>query len=318
MVEKNKKLLSILIPTYNRAKYLDNCLDSIFSQLDEELRNKIEIIVSNNASVDNTKEIMEKYSKNKEIDYKYSSNIENLGFDGNFYKLHNEANSLFCWILGDNEYLEKKCLKKIVEILEKNKDTGVIYISNRIKNKNLEQVTSNKFLEKVSYNITFISAIIWKKDYQIKLDYSEVKDSLFTQVFFYLNNLNKIEKNLIIHGKYFSSLEVGNGGYKLFDIFSNSFNRVLLKYQINDKVIDKINKDMCLKFFPIWILESKKNNKNTNFKQEDIYMTLKKIQAKYIYFWLIDYPLLRLNYFIGKIYYLPFKLLLRIRSIINE
>ena len=318
-MEKNeKKLLSILIPTYNRASYLDNCLNSIFSQLDEELKNKIEIIVSNNASTDNTEEIMKKYSQNMDVDYKYSSNLENLGFDGNFYKLHNEASSLFCWILGDNEYLEKRSLKKIIEILEKNKDSGVIYISNKIKNKNLEQITSNKFLEKVSYNITFISAIIWKKDYQIELEYSEVKDSLFTQVFFYLNNLSKIEKNLIVYGKYFSSLEVGNGGYKLFEIFSNSFNRVLKKYHIDKKVVDKINRDMCLSFFPIWILESKKQNKKTTFKQEDIYMTLKKIQARYLYFWLIDFPILKLNYYIGKMYYLPFKILLKIRRIINE
>ena len=69
---------------------------------------------------------------------------------------------------------------------------------------------------------------------------------------------------------------------------------------------------MCLKFFPIWILESKKNNKNTNFKQEDIYMALKKIQAKYIYFWIINYPLLKLSYHVGKVYYFPFKLAKRI------
>lgn len=318
MVEKNKKLLSILIPTYNRAKYLDNCLNSIFSQLNEELRDKIEVIVSDNASIDDTKEVMEKYSKNKNIDYNYSSNFENLGPDRNFYKLVKEATGIFAWILGDNEYLESGSLKKIIKILEENNDSGVIYIYNRMKNKNLEQFTSNKFLEKVSYNITFISAVIWKKDFELRLEIIEIEKTFLVQLFFYLNSLKKNEKNLIINDKIFSSLYVANGGYKLFDIFSNSFNRVLLKYQINDKIIDKINKDMCLKFFPAWILESKKINKSTTFKQENIYTTLKKNQAKYIYFWLINFPLLKLNYFIGKIYYLPIRVLLKIRRIINE
>lgn len=314
---ENKKLLSILIPTYNRADCLDNCLNSIFSQVDEEISKKIEIIVSNNDSVDNTEEIMKKYMKYENIDYKYDSNEKNLGPDGNFYKLIQEATSEFCWILGDNEYLEKESLKKILEILEKNKETSLIWLNNSGKNKVKIISSKEEFISSLSFYITFISGIIWKKNYKLKLDYSEVENTYLAQIFYYLDAIQLGKKYIITYDKYFSSIELNNGGYKLFDIFSNSFNKILERYNLNPKIIDKINKDLCLNFFPLWILNSKKANKKTSFKIEDTYETLKKYQSKYLYFWIVDYPLIRFNYFIGKIYYFFIRILLKIGRILN-
>lgn len=314
---ENKKLLSILIPTYNRADCLDNCLNSIFSQIDKEISKKIEIIVSNNASTDSTKEVMEKYKKYGNIDYKYSSNKKNLGPDGNFYKLIQEASSEFCWILGDNEYLERESLKEILKILEKNRDINLIWLNNSDKNEIKKISSKEELISNVSFYITFISGIIWKKNYKLKLDYSEVENTYLTQVFYYLDAIQLGEKYIIAYNKYFSFIELGNGGYKLFDIFSNNFNKILMRYNLDSKIIDKINKDLCLKFFPFWILNSKKTNKKTSFKAENIYETLKKYQSKYLYFWVVDYPIIKFNYFIGKIYYFFIRILLKIGRILN-
>ena len=51
-----KLLLSICIPTYNRGKYLKSNLCSIYNQSFNDLL--VEIIVSNNNSTDNTKEVI--------------------------------------------------------------------------------------------------------------------------------------------------------------------------------------------------------------------------------------------------------------------
>ena len=66
-----RKTLTIAIPTFNRAKYTRRALQSIAEQYDDRL----EIIVSDNASPDNTEEVVRemekfmpiKYIKNKEI-----------------------------------------------------------------------------------------------------------------------------------------------------------------------------------------------------------------------------------------------------------
>jgi abequosyltransferase len=48
----NKPILSICIPTYNRAKILDETLNSVFSQGNENILSKIEVIISDNDSKD--------------------------------------------------------------------------------------------------------------------------------------------------------------------------------------------------------------------------------------------------------------------------
>lgn len=53
-------LVSILIPNYNYAKYLQHCLDSVVNQTYKN----IEIIIQDNASTDNSYEIMLEYQKN--------------------------------------------------------------------------------------------------------------------------------------------------------------------------------------------------------------------------------------------------------------
>lgn len=55
-------LVSIIIPVYNTAKYLERCLDSIQRQIYEN----IEIIIINDGSIDNSLEICERYASNDE------------------------------------------------------------------------------------------------------------------------------------------------------------------------------------------------------------------------------------------------------------
>ena len=53
----NEKLLTIAIPTYNGAKTIANMLEILLPQCDE----RVEVLISDNASTDNTKLIIDKY-----------------------------------------------------------------------------------------------------------------------------------------------------------------------------------------------------------------------------------------------------------------
>jgi len=56
----NKPTVSIIIPTYNRVKLLERAIESVLNQTYDNI---IEIIVTDDGSMDNTKEVVEKYIK---------------------------------------------------------------------------------------------------------------------------------------------------------------------------------------------------------------------------------------------------------------
>lgn len=52
--------LSVLIPTYNTSAYLERCIDSL---LDERINHKVEILIVNDGSTDNSLEIARRYEQ---------------------------------------------------------------------------------------------------------------------------------------------------------------------------------------------------------------------------------------------------------------
>jgi glycosyltransferase involved in cell wall biosynthesis len=100
-----KKVLTIGIPTYNRADVLELNIKSLIMQL-EEYRNIIEIVISDNGSIDNTEQTVKKYIKDNSDWIKYKKNEKNIGINNNMYRIiHEYARGEFLWIIGDDDML---------------------------------------------------------------------------------------------------------------------------------------------------------------------------------------------------------------------
>lgn len=119
-------LLSVCIPTYNRSNCLKQCLDSIINQewFDE---NSIEIVISDNASTDNTTELVKTYQE-KYKNIIYIRNNENLWFDRNLDNAITNANWKYCLIIWDDDWFFEWALIKVLNILKTNNNS--FYISN--------------------------------------------------------------------------------------------------------------------------------------------------------------------------------------------
>ena len=99
----NNLTLSICIPTYNRANYLRQCLDSIVSQFeDKEIMEQMEVVISDNASSDNTTEVVKEY-QDKFPNIKYFRNEKNLGVDRNILNIVEKSSAEYCLIIGDDD-----------------------------------------------------------------------------------------------------------------------------------------------------------------------------------------------------------------------
>ncbi len=121
----NNTLLTIAIPTYNRAAFLIRALNSIFIQYDE----RVEILVSDNASADNTQAIAEEF-KIKYPQLKYVRNAKNIGPDANFLQCYNLATGKYVLLLGDDDLLVEKSLLSLLDFLEETKiDCSLVFLN---------------------------------------------------------------------------------------------------------------------------------------------------------------------------------------------
>ena len=115
-----KKILSICIPTYNRAQSLDETLNSITSQEVFKNSNEVEVVVIDNFSLDNTPEIVEKYSTKFPTKIKYIRNNKNIHSSDNHKKALDAGAGEFLKLHNDNLPFLKNSLEEILGILKAN------------------------------------------------------------------------------------------------------------------------------------------------------------------------------------------------------
>lgn len=96
--DKNLPIVSIVITSYNREKYISETLDSVLLQDYENL----EIIISDNASTDNTDSIIRKYLSDKRI--RYFRNETNMGMVANFKLATEKATGKYISYLSSDDY----------------------------------------------------------------------------------------------------------------------------------------------------------------------------------------------------------------------
>lgn len=104
--------LSICIPTYNRAGFLRECLSSLELS---DLGHVIEIVVSDNASTDNTLEVLEEFKATLPLRYVVQS--ENLGPERNFDAVITAAQGEYCWLLGSDDVAVPGGVSRLVSVL---------------------------------------------------------------------------------------------------------------------------------------------------------------------------------------------------------
>jgi glycosyltransferase involved in cell wall biosynthesis len=169
-----RPLLTIAIPTYNRANYLRGSLTTLFDQLIDEPN--VELIISDNASTDETPAVIEEFQK-RGLALRYLRNEVNIGLDGNFLQCYEQSAGKYLWLLGDDDVLLPEALGRILPWLAAN-DYSLLclcvfpfhtdYLSERTHDRfqRFAQTVPNglPFIQKIGTMITFISSMIVNKD----------------------------------------------------------------------------------------------------------------------------------------------------------
>lgn len=172
--------LALVIPTYNRAAFIDESLRRHLPLLSSYC---ISIYISDNASNDNTSLIVEKYQKEYPYIY-YHRNSENLGPDKNFEIALSLPHSKYVWLLGDTSSFDSKTVNKIAELtkLENSADVIVLNDSDRVGNV-LERVFTdrNLLLKDLGWHMTQMSTLIYSRRLLENANFVRYRDTNFIQ-----------------------------------------------------------------------------------------------------------------------------------------
>lgn len=252
-----KYLVSICIPTYNRANYLSQCINSIVAQK-EFIEGKVEIVISDNASTDNTQQVAARYIKQFE-NIKYFRNEVNVR-DQNFPMALLRGNGILRRLSNDTRiYLpgSMKLFCDAVEKYEKGRPLLFFYNGKYPHYTEAEKHVSdlNSFLWNVSFQITWIGALsLWDSDVH------EIKDHMHEGVnlwqMWLLCHMLAQGRDAVIFCKYWSDTQEVRGkdiSYGLFETFYTRYLSILRPYLEEGKIQGKcwafLEKDLLFRFF---------------------------------------------------------------------
>jgi len=255
----NNSLLTIAIPTYNRAPLLNLCLDSIVDQV-RDCPERIELIVSNNASTDHTRDIVSNY-----IDIYpeliYTENESNRGYDYNAAKCFRLARSNYVWLFSDDDLLLPRAIERIVPLL-KQQNLGIVSLSTNFYpckgtiDKSLFPYEPLSFklynnpqelAREVHFWFTYITGIIVNK--QLVSDSVMLSPAAGSELLIQLawvipalygNLPSAIVETPLILGRALDVLD-----FKLFDVFGKSYPSVLRKL-CRQKILPRDDMEMLI------------------------------------------------------------------------
>lgn len=111
--------ISIIIPVYNAEKHIEKCLDSLMIQT---IKEKIEIIIINDGSTDNSEKVIKGYIEKHGVDKikYYSKKNEGVAKTRNFGI--EKATSNYIFFVDSDDYISEQTIEKIKPYIDENID----------------------------------------------------------------------------------------------------------------------------------------------------------------------------------------------------
>jgi acetyltransferase-like isoleucine patch superfamily enzyme len=227
-------LLSICIPTRNRAETLRASLISIVSQKEFANRNDIEIVVSDNASTDCTQRIVDSVAQNFRSKIIYKRNLKNK-FDRNFEIALNHGRGDFLKLANDSLQWQSGSLAKLIDVVEATKDTKpqLVFTNTNAETDDLALVkNADELLKSASYHLTWIGSFgIWKSDLDELDNFSRYASLQLVVVDVAMRFITKKQLGIIDNRLHFKVIEHGaKHGYNIAQVFGTNYLHILNQF----------------------------------------------------------------------------------------
>lgn len=234
--------LSLLIPTYNRAGLLAQALDAVGSQLHEGNTGKIEVVISDNCSPDETPRVVADFcAAHPSVTVRYIRHESNRGAERNIYDLLTLGQGDYQVILSDDDILLPQAIDLTLARLDSSAGIAAIAWNVRLFENSLEEIGAlthsaeqaeliedkNEALVFLGAMLTFLSALVFRRadlnipSYEQRIGTSLVQSYLFLDVIASGGGILNLPQPLL------AMRSNNTGGYNFFQVFVTNFNDVL-------------------------------------------------------------------------------------------
>ena len=291
-MENKQPLLSICIPTYNRADVLKQCLESIV--VGGYYDGEVEVIVSDNCSSDNTFEVVNEYVLKYQYIY-YYRNDTNIGGDRNILKSLELSTGVFLKITNDYSIFTEGAISKLLQTIKENEDKKpVIYFNQR---ENLEYCLFNTLDDVVvreKWAMSWIGSYgYWKEDFDSWTNRDARISTMFQQVDWFVRSYRRSRIILYVCFPLTTRKETRSkqGGYDFIKVHTTNFfiqfRELVLSGDLKKDSFIKLKKHVLVCMLA-WIKKLKVDNGKTyRYEYNNPYSQLFFEYKRYLWFYVI-------------------------------
>ena len=302
-MEAREPLLTVAIPTFNRAAFLDLCLANLVPQL-RGRGDVVELLVCDNASSDGTAAVAEKYGAEFPR-LRYVRHPADIGSDRNITRCFELARGRYVLLFGDDDVLLPGAVGRILEVLA-NADHGVVFLrpygydedfvrERPFTWRSAPQVyfDAQKFFRKVHVYCTFISSNVINKRLASGPDLAGTIGTNLVQVRLFCRAALSAASNVYFNDYLVAAKRNNSGGYDYLRVFVENLGEALEEASANgllDRTRRAIGRTIMFRHLPYYVLRMRAE---AGFDRASAHALLRRAYPGSVLYWFCLFPIVR-------------------------
>lgn len=300
-----RPLLTIVVPTYNRAASLEVLLNALGSEF-AGLKGQVAVIIGDNASTDHTPEVTQRFLSSWD-DTRVVRHDTNIGPEENFCRCVELVTSEYFWIVGDDDCPKRGVISQVLRLLLDRRPALVYMRSEWLKpvtgpdqgepvgDLKVSWMNADAFAKEVHVWVTFISGMVIHKE---RLDSALKGESItrFTathlvQLGWVLPLLKTDGPFAFVHDTCVLATKDNSGGYGLLTVFGVNFAHIVSEsFGQSSPLARRIIHASIVNYLPglVW---TSRSTTGRSHSAENPWPAMQSHIGRHLLFWLLLVPL---------------------------
>jgi hypothetical protein len=231
----SSRLLTIIIPTFNRAEHLRLLLATLTQEL-TGLHQRVSVVIGDNASTDDTPQVIQNFcAKVPAIVLRHATNV---GPEENFCRCIEACTSRYFWLFGDDDLPRAGLVGALVQLLERNLP-DLVYINSRwspaltdndpgnpVQALDAVQMDRMTFSRVVHVWTTFISGMVVRRELAQAGPLRRFTGTSLVQLGWVFGALERGERFVHVRTPAVLATAGNTGSYRVLTVFGRNFQHV--------------------------------------------------------------------------------------------